>query len=95
MGTWQCVSCAVYTESHVCMLNQSVTRIPLWCFSRSWRFEQRKREKEKLGSAVTGVGSEAHLPSFGSKSVLKRLFKTGWGSRGFMGMGNDFVIIFK
>ncbi len=75
MGTWQCVSCAVYTESHVCMLNQSVTRIPLWCFSRSWRFAQRKREKEKLGSAVTGVGSEAHLPSFGSNSVLKDCLK--------------------
>lgn len=37
-------ACFQWTKSHVCMLNQSVTRIPLWWFTRSWRFEQRKRE---------------------------------------------------
>lgn len=37
-------ACIQWTKSHVCMLNQSVTRIPLWWFTRSWRFEQRKRE---------------------------------------------------
>jgi len=39
--------CVVYTENHVCMLTQSVTRIPLWCFSRSWRFEQRMSKKKR------------------------------------------------
>lgn len=50
METWLCVECmsVLFTlQSHVCMLNQSVTRIPLWCFSRSWWFEQRKREKKR------------------------------------------------
>lgn len=60
-------------ESRACRLNQSVTRIPLWWYSGSWRFEQ--REKEKLESS--GRGRSCHPLGLGlfNRSLFLAVYK--------------------